>query len=183
MSREDLTEQDKLDIEDLKQSLTDSSEFVDAAEKPKLLVRDLVELFNSRVRISETKSVPTSPSKSFKSNKPDLLVRNLSVEDFSSLVPFSKMTLEEELSPLRNIRKGHKGWVTRHLNSLKESYDRSELMLTQLGKTQGKIDALITKIEDVDQQIGEVYDKHKVDHEDSDRLADMDASVRLVFSA
>ena len=183
MSREDLTEQDKLDIEDLKQSLTDSSEFVDAAEKPKLLVRDLVELFNSRVRISETKSVPTSPSKSFKSNKPDLLVRNLSVEDFSSLVPFSKMTLEEELSPLRNIRKGHKGWVTRHLNSLKESYDRSELTLTQLGKTEGKIDALITKIEDVDQQIGEVYDKHKVDHEDNDRLADMDASVRLVFSA
>ena len=132
MSRKDLTEQDKLDIEDLKQSLTDSSEFVDAAEKPKLLVRDIVELYNSRVRISETKSVPTSPSKSFKSNKPDLLVRNLSVEDFSTLVPFSKMTLAEELSPLLNVRKGHKGWVTRHLNNLKESYDKSELTLTQL---------------------------------------------------
>ena len=79
--REDLSEQDVSDIEDLKSSLTNSDEkFHDAIVETRLSVRDWVKRFDTNVSASVTKSAPTSPSR-YKNYLPP---RTASVSDFGS---------------------------------------------------------------------------------------------------
>ena len=177
--REDLSEQDVSDIEDLKSSLTNSDEkFHDAIVETRLSVRDWVKRFDTNVSASVTKSAPTSPSK-YKNYLPP---RTASVSDFGSIFPLAEiMTLEDDLKPLKSTRQGYKSWASRHLNTLKVAHDGASLTLSALARGEKEVNTYIEKIRSIEEQISEVYDKHRIDHNNKDRVADVDETVNFIF--
>ena len=143
--REDLSEQDVSDIEDLKNSLTNSDEkFHDAIVETRLSVREWVKRFDTNVSASVTKSAPTSPSK-YKNYLPP---RTASVSDFGSIFPLDEiMTLEDDLKPLKSTRQGYKSWASRHLNTLKVAHDGAILRCRPWPEVKRKSTHILKKLD------------------------------------
>ena len=182
--RKDLSKHEVNEIEDLKNSLTSSLEFEDALGLPKVsdklfkssLVRDRVSWFDARASVSQTKSVPSSPTKILKI---DPLVRTNSVPDISLINPIVLTMTLTELIPLKASRAGFRGWVSRIMGILSKLHKKKELTLSNLIKQEGQINAYFTRIKEIELEMDKVYDDYNVLPEDQGRMADMDESLEF----
>ena len=171
MSRKDLNDSDKSDIDQIKRDLTDSCEYDDQLDLP-----HLIEFFNKRSCVSE----PTTPSKGLKSRPP--VVRNTSLIGLDKIVGIkTKMSdMESELAPLRRRRGGFKGQVTQIVNNVKQLHDAKTLTLSMLSKQEKVLNERINKIFEVEEEISEIYDSYEVLISDEGRLTDSKATLKFI---
>ena len=131
-------------------------------------------------------SVPSSPS--LLRLRPDTDFTLLSVRDrissienlAASSTPHSTMSgkekLKEELKPKRASRGSYRGKITRQLNLLKEKEVAGTLNKMLLEREVKKITAYLDKIEELEGEMSDIWDRHKIALDDADRAQSADAS-------
>ena len=158
------------DLNDIKADLTSSAESVDDK---------LVELF-------PFSSAPSSPSRTV-SQRPNVEFTLLSVKErVSSLenlpgvssAKFAVMSLKDDLKPLKASRASYKGKITMVLNGLKEYSDANSLDELSVNKQVTQVTNYLNKIEEIEQKMSDIWDRHSVDLEESSRSTDVLESVK-----
>ena len=207
LHRIDLNDGDKLDLEELKSSLTDSLESRLDEFSPTSIATSSLPSFDTRVP-KVTQSAPASPSRL------SVRVRNL-VQDFersvvranstSALatevaVPVSKFSLKLEpsvytflveksaimsdlkvsLVPYSKSRASQKGWVTHALKNLEGLNSGGTLTLLLFHKQENLINSYLNKLNEIEDKIAETYDQFEVPVTDPDRSADGDATYQFI---
>ena len=180
LHRLDLSDSCQSDLEDIKNSLASSAEsnelssFANATPLLGLIdIGDRSQVGDSK-NLYVTQSLPSSPSK-FSQPSADISAisvkrRVASIEslNFVSSVQLT-MTYKKEIEKLVASRKGHKGWVKRYLDKMEKAKTASKLDLVLFKGFEHSVLGQISKIEDIEVQISQIYDDNGVNLENLER--------------
>ena len=169
--REGYNSDEEGEFDEIKSALTSSAESVDD---------HLTEFFS-------VQSAPSSPSRRTVSQRSDvahtlLSVRDIvsSIENLSSVssVNSTIMSLKDELKPLKGSRASYKGKITLVLKGLKAYSDAGTLDQFIVKKQVTQVTNYLAKIEEIDQSMSDVWDKHSISLEEPSRSEDVLNSVQ-----
>ena len=93
-----------------------------------------------------------------------------------SLDNIVNMSINDELKPLRLSRSSYKGKITRVLNGLEQAKSSSKLDEGFFKRQETSINQYIGKIDDIENQMADIYDRHEIALEESLRKKDLDDS-------
>ena len=159
------------EFDEIKSALTSSAESVDDK---------LTDYFSVH-------SAPSSPSRGTVSRRLNvdhtlLSVRERvsSIENLSSVssVKSTSMSLKDDLKTLKASRASYKGKITLVLNGLKGFSDADTLDELLVKKQVTQVSNYLDKIEEIEQKMSEVWDKHSVSLEETARSEDTRNSVQ-----
>lgn len=166
--REGYNSDEARELDDIKTDLASSAESVD----------------ESLGRVAYA-SAPSSPSKSGLKVSTDFCLlsvkqrisslENLADRQSEHLV---KMTVEDDLRPFIGSRAAYKGKITATLKGLKTISDEGKLNEPFLQKQVTTVTKFLDKIEEIEMQMAEVYEKYSVKLEDAKRKDDIEKSVK-----
>ena len=161
-SRLDVSSKEELEINEIKTDLINSAEASINLEFHSGLTEFHKSILNSSTLNSlGTQSAPNSPPSRRSRYRISVKSRVASLErnQFKFLlVEDNRSIMEAELKPLKAKRGAHKAWVTRTINEMKGNSDNYSPSLFK--RMENRINVQIDKIEDIDLQIVEIYDKH-----------------------
>ena len=133
---------------------------------------------------NRTVSLPSSPSEKLNltviekvRSFENLISASESLEGFKFKMSGAKL----EYNPLKGTRASLKGWVTRYLDELKLLKDNSQLTKESLVPIEDSINRTISKIEENEYKIDDVYAKHGITESNLGNMPSREPEAKVTF--
>ena len=161
-SRDGYGSQDESDLEGLKKDLAFSAESVES-------------------QLSGARLYSSAPSSPQSIGRPKVRAFVASIENLSKVKPVlsSTMGVEEELQPLKGSRRAYRGKITHQLNQLESNSNAGTLNEMFYDREAVKINKYLDKIDEIEMQMSDIWDKYDVPLEATSRMNDVKKSDEL----